>query len=254
MFKRTLLFAIGVAAGATIGAYVAYLVGVQFWWIGLLSGGFLSYLFVDIKEIPHAWRAARNHLKIPPMRTDERWRRVLLGTATGLSVITFFPGVLLFFHFLVDTNPYLNQSCIGLAISVFLLCFLPALYMKNPKKDYLFMGQSKKKPIKWWLGLLVNGLTIPLFLLSCLLYGVFVVLFWKTLLPALWIFFKYIHSKKRVLAFIDGSLAILLAYLIAGPTIEMLAIAFVGGLVISPIHFYFVSIKLLNLVPNGNVA
>jgi hypothetical protein len=261
MFKKALFFGLAVAFGATIGAFLTYLVSEQFWWIGLCTGGFLSYLLVDIKQLPKAWKVAIAHLKIPAPRKDERKSRILLGISSGLAFITFFPGVLLFFHLLPNQTSLghlsLNISCIVLTVVLFLAWFLPALYVKNIRKHYFPITGSMlehDKPIKWCHGFLANGLVILCIIFVGCLYGVFVKLLYEQLLPATWIFFRYIHSKKRVLALVDGSLAMFLAHKVAGSGIEMMAVAFIGGLIISIFHFYIVSVKILKLVPNGSEA
>jgi len=257
MFREVAKQTLGVIIGGVVGGLIAFLIGESFWWIGVLSGGFIGYLAGEPKELLQGLRVAKRcfmHLK----PVDHPWYRLLIGILSSFWVLVC--GIILSIissstthHFEANIAIIVIGSLIGMAY------ILPALYMKSPKEDYFMIStHGVVKPD--WLDYLIALVNFPLFLFF--LFGIITLLLyymvWKPILSpffkASWSFFHYIHSKKRAIRLIDAMIVAFIAWRFGGNIPEIAAIGIVGGLVLAPIHHYLISIKLLGLVSNGGTS
>jgi len=250
MWREIAKQTLGVIVGGVIGGLVAFFIKGPFWWLGLISGGIIGYFAGEPRELIQGFKVAKRcfiHLK----PVDRPWYRLGIGIIGSLWVLA--GGIVFSLHF-SSTPVHLEAN---IAIIVFGTLFgmsyiLPALYIKNLKKDYVpFMAHESKK-IGWinWLLLLLH---IP-FIFTVV--AVFVI--WKffsdvllLFFKALWRFIRYIHSKKRVLRLIDSTLVASIAWGVGGNVFQIVSAGVFAGLIITPIHFYLISVKLLGVVPNG---
>ncbi|MFA6437199.1 MAG: hypothetical protein WC242_03475 [Candidatus Paceibacterota bacterium] len=250
MFREVAKQTLGVIVGGVIGGLIAFLIGGSFWWIGVLSGGFIGYLAGEPKELLQGLRAARRcfvHLK--PI--DRPGYRFLLGILSSSWVLVC--GIILSIHFSSTIYHFgVNIAIITIGILMGMAYILPALYMKNLEKDYLPLVCKDMVKLDW-LSALIH---FPIFLLFsiCLIFQGTWNDFLFPCLKASWRFFRYIHSRKRAIRLIDSMIVAFIAWRFGGNIPEIATIGIVGGLVVAPIHYYLVSIKLLGLVPNGGTS
>jgi len=248
MFREVAKQTLGVIVGGVIGGLIAFLIGESFWWIGVLSGGFIGYLAGEPRELLQGLRTAFAHLK----PVDRPWYRLMIGFLTSISF-----GIVVCGGFaLLCLSPravhfWINVSIVVMGSIIGLLSILPALYMENIEKDYVPLNGIFKK--RKWINTIIVG---PFVVVS--LVGLFIYSFWKyffvPFFKASGRFFRYIHSRKRAIRLVDAMIVAFIAWRFGGNIPEIATIGIVGGLVVAPIHYYLVSIKLLGLVPNGGTS
>jgi len=141
----------------------------------------------------------------------------------------------------------LEAALESLGMMMFVICLIPALFMSNKgfRHDYLPLRADFRIISREWANVLLIGPVLVGFIVVAIFVGI---------AKVCWNFIPYIHSRKRILCFVDASLSSVIAYLLAGTIPELIVIAFLAGMIISPLHYYFVSVKWLKLAPNGGKA
>jgi len=245
MFRETLLQTIGVVIGAIIGALISWKIAGSFWWIGALSGGIIGYFLGEFQQVKEGlWIAF--HGLIRGFASYNLKKRFFVGMGTGLSFTIAIGALFLFilFSHSPERIEMLKESLIAISMIMFPLTLLPALFMrkKNFERDYISLDERFRIVSRKWANVLLIGPVVVGLAIAAIFVGI---------AKVCWNFIHYIHSRKRILRFIDASLSSMIAYLLAGTIPELIAIAFLTGMIISPLHYYLVSVKLLKLAPNG---
>ncbi len=248
MFKETLLQTIGVVIGAIIGALISWKMAGSFWWIGALSGGIVGYFLGEFQQVKEGLRIIFQGL-IRGFASYNLKKRFLVGMGTGLSFSIAVGALFLFM--LLSRSPKriesLEATLASVSIVIFTLSLIPALFMSNKGFRYRYVSLEADLRIvsRDWANVLLIGPAM----VGLVIAGIFVGIVYSCLN-----FLRYIHSRKRILRFIDASLSSMIAYLVAGTIPGLIAIAFLAGMIISPLHYHLISVKLLKLAPNGGKA
>ncbi len=244
-----------VAVSSVIGGVFAWKISGDFWWIGVLVAGSIAYFLGELREIPEAWQVAKQYLLA--LKPKERfWYRLAIGGLSALSTLIVMLGTLSFLIYGIGiAKPEANEvlvafTCLGALITV--ACILPALYLKNLSKDYLPIAKDIRVFENEYLS---ASLFIFLLLVGFLLLFFYEGIYKRLLKPLprfLKTFFLYIHSRKRMLRFLDASIVTVVTYFFVSTLPQILITSFLGGIIIGSFHYYLVSVRLLGLKPNGD--
>lgn len=250
------------ALGAFMGTMVSLEVNRYFWWLGLITGGFVGYISHEFKKVvmavPTAWRKARGW---QPYRAW--WREYLqLTFAFGGLMTTFFTPAIIALMVVVDF-PLLNYA----SMARWLVCFFGGVVMgtltfydwpieklaregrdlrrdlrfvSNPFRFYFWLLPKWTLKGGWWLlrnsPSLINEMTVAI-AIGISAAAKFTVRFGR-------FFFREIHSDIRMLCGLDAAIGTVIGYFAGSAVIGALA----GGLW-GALNFEILSIRILKLVP-----
>lgn len=254
MEERSRIF-IACAFGAGIGAFLTLEIHPYFWWVGLIVGGFVGYLFYDLKEVIRAisqavyasggivsisWKLMKRRF------TDaDHWRKWRLSFVHGLAFgsIFYFPFLLVLGWVLPpEEKAELLFILAGWILLVSTGAIIQAFFdAKHPWAEEAY--QNTKDDI-----LQYNMFTIYFYYPSRLLIRGLRALpktlheLWRIV----WHVFVLIHSERRLLCGLDAAIGAGVGYFSGNVLVGALA----GGIV-GLLNFEIVSKRILHLVPNS---
>jgi len=271
---------IGCFVGGVLCVAVALMCAPMFWWLGLLAGmagGYLGYEFREVLwAIPIAWRKSRRGVSNWWLNTDKKVREwsakphpygyfylaILLMVFLVLQITILF-DISLSLQF--TPQDMLLSFVISLALLVLSYLFSSMLWILLFAVSFLASNEDPKTT-REFLGQIVKGAGIAVsFAVSFLLWKM-----WRYLVIGIWRLFcflkrfgwklfRLIHSKKRVLCAIDGTIGGTVAFFcFASASLtfpQQILVVFFGGLlgaVIGVLNYEIISKRVLHLVPAAN--
>lgn len=265
-----------IAIACFIGGFLCYLAAAffapQYAWLGIfagLAGGYLSYEFREVLgAVPVAFRATSG-LGVQLFRLNRNWLNEQAGFVLPVMLLT---G--LYSTFSIRALPLRLQDCSGVllilvthsylaAFSVISLASLGArVFGRCYWQPFIMESESIAQRAREELeekGLRPEPVTYSN-VAKWLIFGVLVIFPWAPwkglcfLLRFLCIFFKLIHSHKRVLCAIDGTIGGVLSFLCfhsqSASFAEHALLAVFGGLIGSAwgiVNWELISVRLLKV-------
>ena len=253
--------------GSFIGTIIALEVNLYFWWIGVIVGGFVGYIFYDFQQVLRAIRYAWGIVKpdIQLIRAKILFLLAFLLLSVSLTIFcSLIMGILWLFNASSDTILGFSTVCLlflfsilgsGLIVSFFgvVLCgkdntannFIRVsgeLMLTNPVNVYC---RLLPRAIRWvslifyvFLCSFIAGL--PNFARTVVQFAVCVGLFFGNV-------FVFIHSDEKLLCGVDTAMGVTIGYFTGNALIGAIA----GGL-IGVVNFELISKRLLHLIPASN--
>ncbi|MFH0892615.1 MAG: hypothetical protein V1867_07640 [Candidatus Falkowbacteria bacterium] len=292
--ETTKKIAVACFIGGVICCGTALVFSPAYWWLGLFAGfagGYLSYEFREIfRAVPHALRAASvASREYAHLRKEEffasikAWfRRPHPFLYTGLIVML--PVAFWLFPILWEEvngmpEPLLTKVVI-ICVFSFGICFVSVMAVIIPFWLLAAIGAESKgvywrkcyhEPFRWVTG---NGQEVPATFANAVewaIRGIFVIIkffvwtLWKRLVIAVyralcytgrffWYLFKLVHSEKRILCALDGTIGGAVSYIwfasVAATPVEQMVFIIFGGLLgaaLGVINWEIVSKRILHV-------
>ena len=230
--KRKVFIASGV--GGFIGTLVALSVNPMFWWIGMLIGGIIGYLY-DFREVLRAIKIA--------WRTTIRWRpewKLVIKHSFWMYIfsLNFVPigiGLVVLSGEKLSVIAILDlmiKMCLGITGFIVVYSFVFVEGMKREGKDHIIIEYIET--LQSLTPFHVSLIYVPKYVPKLCRKGV---VFIKKVIIL-------IHSDIRLLCGFDAGFGTAVGYYIGNPIIGMLA----GGL-IGILNYELISKKVLHLSP-----
>ncbi|MEA3453129.1 MAG: hypothetical protein U9Q96_02215 [Patescibacteria group bacterium] len=202
--------------GGAIGTMVALNINSNFWWLGMLAGGFVGYFSYDFKSVIQGWRNFGAEFK------KVTWveNKCKIGTFGVMTVSLGGVGFLLSFFPIVLEGSRTEDIVFTALILFFLLFAVAMLAIMGYVLEFELIKAAAPDRVLVWLerGMPRAVITISRFLLikvpGFLLIKV-PVSFYKGVLRffgMIWEFLRFIHSDLRLLIGFDAMLGTVIGY------------------------------------------
>ena len=265
-------------SGALIGGFIALDLFPDAWWslpLGMIVGGFVGYLAINLKEvkaaIPRAWNKAKGWRPSEELKLFIKTEFLgvftfLVLTVSAALAILLIPVV---YYQSFSAPLHMTQEDKNSMLALFILSeLIPVIlwlglsfeafgnFCDSERKELLKTRNYVRKLLRW-----VNPLTLffyfPLrgilyefpriafkIIKACPKIAKGGVAFMKMVFAFLKHFFILIHSKLRVLCAVDAAIGVIIGYLLENVLLGGVVGGFFGVL-----NYYLISIRLLKLVP-----
>lgn len=258
-----------IAIGSFIGTIIALSMQPSFWWIGLISGGCLSYCIYEFKTFisafPKAWKKTIDWIQSKETH-EKAWdniKYIVLCCVAGLGFTTTICAF--FFKFGMEKNiKYSDALAVSKIIYIFITLFFFCTFMPGRKNHQarIMVSESLIDFAKF-----SNPIGL-IYLVIKLLFEIFNFLYIKRMaiqrlcrikfkllinaleipLQSIWKFlsylFKEIHSEARFICGVDACIGVAIGYHYNSPVIGV-----IGGVLFGLLNYYVVSIRILKLKP-----
>lgn len=263
---ETRKIAVACFIGGALTVAVALALTPQYWWFGLMAGiagGYISYEFREVlKAIPVAFRAATSWHPPQHYWAAVGWTMLAMSSAMTWIVGIFVVGDMVGFTTVAASRSYGEwvdewlrvYSILLMILGGYSLLFYGALLVKASSEYNAFQTKTFR--------MVSYYISPPLVFFWHLPRGIVWMLrrFPRVAVAFAWHLFKLIHSQKRVLCAIDGSLGGATSYIWLVPASATLAeqamLVVCGGLLGSTfgmVNWEIVSKRILHL-PEAEIA